>query len=138
MSVGLLLITHNDLGATLLETATKMLACCPLVAESVTVTESCDPELLRSQVLDMLDDLDQGDGVLVLTDMFGSTPANIAASLARSGHVSVTAGVNLPMVVRVLNYAQLDLRALTQKAISGGREGVIACPAPANFDRGAK
>lgn len=128
MSVGLLLITHNDLGSALLETATKMLGRCPLLAETLAVTERTDPDLLRAQSRRMLEDLHRGgQGVLVLTDMFGSTPANIAAGLHREGTVAVVAGVNLPMLVRVLNYSQLELQALIEKALSGGREGVISC-----------
>ncbi len=128
MSVGLLLITHNDLGSTLLETTTKMLGSCPLLVETLAVTERTDLDLLRAQSRRMLEDLCwRTQGVLVLTDMFGSTPANIATGLQQEGAVAVVAGVNLPMLVRVLNYPQLDLQALIEKAISGGRGGVISC-----------
>lgn len=127
MSVGLLLITHNDLGSALLETATKMLGHSPLLAETMAVTLRADPDLLRAQSRQMLKDLDRGQGVLVLTDMFGSTPANIATALRQDGKVEVVAGVNLPMLVRVLNYPQLELQALVEKAVSGGRDGVISC-----------
>ncbi len=128
MSIGLLLITHNDLGSTLLETATKMLGCCPLLVETLAVTERTDLDLVLAQSRRMLEDLCwRAHGVLVLTDMFGSTPANIATGLEQEGTVAVVAGVNLPMLVRVLNYPQLDLQALIEKAISGGRDGVISC-----------
>ena len=127
MSVGLLLITHNDLGSALLETATKMLGSCPLLAETLAVTERVDLDLLRAQSRRMLEDLNRGQGVLVLTDMFGSTPANVATGLQQEGTVAVVAGVNLPMLVRLLNYPQLELQALSEKALSGGRDGVISC-----------
>lgn len=129
MSVGLLLITHNDLGSALLETATKMLGSSPLLAETLAVTEKTDLGLLRAQSRRMLEDLlrRRRQGVLILTDMFGSTPANIATGLRREGTVAVVAGVNLPMLVRVLNYPELGLQALIEKAISGGRDGVISC-----------
>ena len=129
MSVGLLLITHNTLGSALLETATKMLGSAPLAAETLSVTERADPDLLRAQARRMSQDLDRGQGVLVLTDMFGSTPANIASALHREGAVAVVAGVNLPMLVRVLNYPSLDLLELVKKAVSGGRDGVISSEA---------
>jgi PTS system mannose-specific IIA component len=128
MSVSLLIVTHNELGSVLLETATKMLGRCPMLCETLAVTESGDTDLLQDQAQHMYDDLDQGDGVLVLTDIFGSTPANIACRLRQAGgHVCVVAGVNLPMLVRILNYAQLDLDALAEKAESGGRDGVLPC-----------
>jgi PTS system ascorbate-specific IIA component len=130
MSVALLLITHNDLGSVLLETATKMLGHCPLLTETLAVTEHSDPDLLAVQSRRMLEDLDGGQGVLVLADMFGATPSNIATRLRRPGRVSVVAGINLPMLVRVLNYPQLDLKALTEKALTGGRDGVVSCNGP--------
>jgi PTS system mannose-specific IIA component len=127
MSAGLLIITHNDLGAALLETATKMLGRCPLISETLSITQDADPDMLVRQAQQMVDDLNQGNGVLVLTDMFGSTPANIASRLFREREVPVVAGVNLPMLIRVLNYPQLDVIDLEQKALSGGCDGVISC-----------
>jgi PTS system ascorbate-specific IIA component len=72
-----------------------------------------------------VEQLDQGDGVLVLTDIYGSTPSNIASHLSSRPGVQVVAGLNLPMLLRVLNYARLDLATLAEKAVSGGREGVV-------------
>jgi len=127
MSVGLLLVTHNDLGAALLETATKMLAGCPLPTKTLGVSEASDLDLLILQSQRIVERLDQGDGVLVLTDMYGSTPANIATRLQRKNRVAVVAGVNLPMLVRALNYPHLDLPTLTERVLSGGRDGVMEC-----------
>jgi len=131
VSIGLLLVTHNDLGSVLLETATKMLGRCPLRCESLTILDSSDRDLLQEQAKQMAADLDQGDGVLVLTDIFGSTPANIACRLKTDGDSrAVITGVNLPMLVRILNYSHLDLHTLTEKALSGGRDGVVICHSP--------
>ncbi len=127
MGVGILLITHNELGSALLETATKMLGQSPLVVETMAVTLDSEPELLLGQAQSMLQDLDQGDGVLVLSDMYGSTPCNIACRLQRPVRTRVGAGINLPMLVRVLNYAHLDLINLTAKALSGGCDGIVSC-----------
>lgn len=127
MTVGLLLITHNDLGAALLATATRMLACCPLPVGTLGVSETSDLAPLIQQSQSMIKGLDHGDGVLVLTDMYGSTPSNIAARLRCEDRVAVVAGVNLPMLVRALNYPYLDLSELTERVLSGGRDGVIEC-----------
>jgi PTS system ascorbate-specific IIA component len=127
MSVALLLITHDTLGADLVHTATKMLGRCPLETATLTVTLDGDPDLLQSQAQGMLEAMDQGDGVLVMTDMYGSTPSNIANRLLAGHHAAVVAGLNLPMLVRVLNYAGLDLAALSEKARSGGCDGIIVC-----------
>jgi PTS system ascorbate-specific IIA component len=124
VSVGLLIITHNTIGSALLETATKMLGACPLRAETLEITEDMERDLLLGQARAMAAGLDSGEGVLVLTDLYGSTPANIANALAGEG-VRVLAGVNLPMLVRVLNYAALPLPELADKGLSGGRDGVL-------------
>jgi PTS system ascorbate-specific IIA component len=127
MSVGLLLVTHNLVGAALLETATRMLDRCPLMTRALAVTLDSDLEQIAAQARKLVQDVDQGDGVLVLTDMFGSTPANVATRLMRRDRVAVVTGINLPMLVRVLNYAQLCLPELVDKAVSGGRDGVVQC-----------
>jgi PTS system ascorbate-specific IIA component len=127
MSVGLLLVTHGGIGGAVLEAATSMLGGCPLRAEALPVTLETDAEALRAQAARRVRALDDGDGVLVLTDLYGSTPSNVAASLAETGVVRVVAGLNLPMLVRVLNYPADDLPALADKAVSGGNRGILLC-----------
>jgi PTS system ascorbate-specific IIA component len=127
MTVGVLLITHNRIGAELLETATRMLGRCPLAALAIDVREHDDPDALRTEILSCAERIDDGAGLLVLTDLYGSTPANVTDALCRRSQVQVLSGVNLPMLVRVLNYYQLDLAPLAEKALSGGRDGVLGC-----------
>lgn len=123
--VGLLLITHNDIGNALLNTATHMLGMCPLMVSALPVLPDCDPEAMVRRSRELVRQLDHGDGVLVLSDMYGSTPSNIAARLAADGEVMVVCGVNLPMLVRVMNYPRLSLPDLADKAESGGRDGIF-------------
>ena len=127
MSVGLLLITHDRLGEQLLQTATTMLGLCPLNAESIAVRGDGDPDAVIEVADQMLSRLDEGDGVLLLTDIYGSTPSNIAMRLLDARRATLVAGVNLPMLIRVLNYPRLSLDELAQKALSGGRDGVLLC-----------
>ena len=136
MSVGLLLITHNRIGAELLSTATRMLGTCPLTARVLAVSERDDPDGLSATALNLVAALDDGSGVLVLTDLFGATPANVATGLAGRCNVRVIAGVSLPMLVRVLNYPRLGLAEIAEKARSGGRDGVLPCPQPEFRPRG--
>lgn len=129
MSIGLLIVTHNNIGRTLLDTATRMLGVCPVATELLDVSWDCQPDTICDQAKRMIASLDRGDGVLVLTDMFGGTPSNIANRLGDRRHkVAVVTGVNLPMLVRILNYASLDLQEVVEKAFSGGRGGVFVCP----------
>jgi PTS system ascorbate-specific IIA component len=131
VSVGLLLITHAGIGAELLAAATRMLGACPLRAKALAVGNADDPESVGKRARAYARDLDAGDGVLVLTDLFGSTPSNIASRLGDTGRprIRILSGVNLPMLVRVLNYPQLPLDAMVDKAVSGAREGVLICHA---------
>jgi mannose PTS system EIIA component len=128
MSIGLLLITHSRIGEALLETASKMLEGSELpMIRTLSVGVDCNPDQLKQEARVLLNRLDEGQGVLVFTDMYGSTPSNIAYGLAEKGRVNVISGVNLPMLIRTLNYSALDLQAMTEKAVSGGREGIHCC-----------
>jgi len=124
MSVGVLIITHNSIGSSLLEAANDMLGSCPLHLKMLSITHASHPEALWKQTQELVDRLDTGYGVLILTDMYGSTPSNIACHVAEEKHAQVVTGLNLPMLIRVLNYSRLSLAELVQKAVSGGREGV--------------
>ncbi len=127
MSVGLLLITHNGIGDLLLQTAENIFGNPPLKCGAVPVTDNSDREQLLRQATQLADRLDDGEGVLVLTDLFGSTPANIATDLQQEDRINVVSGVNLPMVLKVFNYASLDLATLTEKVLSGGQKSILAC-----------
>ncbi len=128
MSVGILLITHGALGSELLRIASGIFGTCPARADALGVENDapCDPLLEDAE--QRAARLDEGDGVLVLTDLYGSTPANLAVALRdRRDRVRVLAGVNLPMLVRALSYTALDLDQLVEKALMGGRDGVLLC-----------
>jgi len=129
VSVGVLLITHKPLGADLLRIATEILGGRPPGIEAMEVSNDVSREVLIEDARRRLPRLDAGDGVLILTDLYGSTPANVAvALLSMHDRVRVIAGLNLPMLLRALNYASLELDAVTEKALQGGRDGVLACP----------
>ena len=130
MSIGVLLLCHAGVGEAMLATATEMLGVCPLATEVVSVPGDCDPDAVFDQACQRIDRLDSGSGVLVLADLFGSTPANIACRLSRPGAIEVVSGLNLPMLVRVLNYPGLSLPEMVGNALSGGREGIFACTLP--------
>jgi PTS system ascorbate-specific IIA component len=125
--VGLLIITHDHVGTALYDAAVQMLGMCPLMAEVLPVMADCDPDAMVSHGRELVDKLNQGDGVLILTDMYGSTPSNIAARLAVNHQVLVVSGINLPMLVRIMNYPTLGVMELALKAESGGRDGIFYC-----------
>ena len=127
MNVGILLITHGNIGAVLLQSATEVLGVCPLSTTTISTTQGSDPERVLASAKQAAQEMDCGDGVLVLTDLYGSTPSNIACRLHELHDVRVVSGVNLPMLIRVLNYPDLDLDDLMHKAVTGGRDGVLIC-----------
>jgi PTS system ascorbate-specific IIA component len=128
MTIGLMLVSHGPLGEVLLDIAVKNLSVCPLSTATLSIPLDVDPEALQERACRLIDELDSGDGVLVLTDIFGATPSNIACKLSRQRHVMVVAGLNLPMLMRVLNYPQLGLAELAERAVDGGRQGVMLMP----------
>jgi len=126
MSVGLLLITHNNVGKSILDAASSVLGHCPLQAITVSIENDCDPDKKSESVKKYLKKLNSDDGVLIITDMYGSTPSNIACRHV-SGNIKAISGLNLPMLVRILNYPEMNLNQLIAKAKSGGTNGVMTC-----------
>ncbi|MDQ3563847.1 MAG: PTS sugar transporter subunit IIA [Pseudomonadota bacterium] len=125
MSVGILIIGHDNVGESLRDNAVKTFGAEPLPLAVVSIGRDCEPERAHAQASAMIQALDQGDGVLVLTDICGATPCNIATRLLGEARVKIVTGVNLPMLLRVLNYADLGLERLVDKAITGGRDGIV-------------
>ncbi|MDH5472216.1 MAG: PTS sugar transporter subunit IIA [Gammaproteobacteria bacterium] len=127
MSVGLLLITHTGIAKSLLDTADKMLGTYSTKIKALEVPLDASTESIKILAQNHIKDIDQGDGILILTDLYGSTPSNIGCSLLERPDIHLIAGVNLPMLVRVLNYSDLNLDELTVKAETGGKDGIIQC-----------
>jgi PTS system mannose-specific IIA component len=126
MAVGVLLITHEGIGTALVAVATRLLRQLPLRTEAFEVGYDADPDALLPQASAALRKVDGGDGVLVLTDLYGATPSNLASRLARIGTpVRRVSAVNLPMLLRVMNYAELELDQLPAVAAAGARNGVL-------------
>jgi mannose PTS system EIIA component len=126
MAVGILLVTHPGIGPALIAVATRLLRQLPLKTEAFEVSFEADPEALLPAASAALRRVDDGQGVLVLTDLYGATPSNLAAQLARLGTpVRRVSALNLPMLLRVMNYAELDLEELPAVAAAGARNGVI-------------
>ena len=127
--IGILLITHGTLGESLIHTAIHVLNKRPPRLRQLGVTAQDDPLLLLPQARALVKDLDSGDGVLILTDMYGGSPSNVAAKLVVPGRIEALAGVSLPMLIRALTYREKTLGLMITKAISGGCEGVLRVPA---------
>ena len=126
MACGILLVTHPGIGASLLAVATALLRQLPLKAEAFEVPLDADLEVLLPQASAALRRVDGGDGVLVLTDVYGASPRNLARQLARLGTpVRRVSALSLPMLLRVMNYAEQGLDQLPATAAAGTRNGAI-------------
>ena len=129
MTVGVLIISHPGVGSAMLHIASRIIGrvSLPIKCLEVPPDSPVDPALESAR--SMLKVLDRGSGVLVLTDIYGATPHNIAQQVAcgRTG-TAVLSGLNLPMLVRIFNYPDDDLDTLTGKAAEGGSRGIMSCP----------
>jgi len=123
--IGILIVAHGAFGEALIHSASHVLGKRPLRVRQVGVTVHDDPEAILPQARDLVRELDEGGGVLVLTDIYGATPGNIALRLLVPGRVEGISGVNLPMLIRALTYREQALGVVVEKALSGGSEGVI-------------
>lgn len=124
MSVAVLLITHDKIGQAMLDTAGKIMGTMPLSIHRMGISMNARLEDTLDKAHQQIADIDEGDGVLILTDLFGATPSNIARQL-QSGNIAVITGLNLPMLIRVLNYPRLSLPEMVDKAVSGAHDGII-------------
>lgn len=127
--IGLLIVAHGTLGESLIHCASHVMGKRPLYLRQLGVTVHDDPDAILPQGRDLIRFLDQGDGVLVMTDIFGATPSNIACRLLKAGRVEGVSGINLPMLIRALTYREKSLAELIEKTLEGGKEGIFNMPA---------
>ncbi|MDG2525495.1 PTS fructose IIA subunit family protein [Stenotrophomonas sp. HITSZ_GD] len=126
MACGILLITHPGIGSSLLQVATTLLRQLPLKTEAFEVPFDADLDVLLPQASAALRRVDGGEGVLVMTDLYGASPSNLAGRLARLGTpVRRVSALSLPMLLRVMNYPEQGLQDLPATAAAGTRNGAI-------------
>ena len=125
MQAGILLITHEAVGDALIAAARHVMPQLPLRVAAMEVPADADVDTMRRLTSRHVRDLDQGGGVLVLSDLYGATPCNIGLSVCGIGaSVRCVSGLNLPMLLRVMNYAEKSLDELAEIAAAGGRGGI--------------
>ena len=136
MTVSLLVITHNQIGQELIDAATSILGCDELDINFISVSAHLKPQDLGSyadQIKNTIATLDiagsnsngNSNGILILTDICGATPYNLAKYFATDKNINIVSGINLPMLLRVLNYPNQSLQALSVTAIEGAHKGVL-------------
>jgi PTS system ascorbate-specific IIA component len=125
--IGVLIVTHGEIGTSLLASAAQILGATQAQVATLSVWRQDDPDDLVLRARELLEQIDAGDGVLVLTDIFGATPGNVVSRLLEDGRVEGVSGVSLPMLLRVLTARRKagNLSAAVQRALSGGAEGIV-------------
>lgn len=120
--IGLVIVTHGQLAAELINALEHV------CGEQVNIIAVCigpddDMEQRRAQILQSIEDAEEGNGVVLLTDMFGGTPSNLAISIMDKANVEVIAGVNLPMLIKLASVRQTEaLAEAAQSAQEAGRK----------------
>ena len=136
----ILLIAHAPLANALRQCALHVFPDCEAVVAAIDVQPNLSPDetLAMARIaLEQLGSLPQVNGVLVLTDIFGATPSNVAQKLVDGSGSRLITGVNLPMLLRSVSYRHEPLEMLVSRAVIGGTQGVmqVAVTAPQNQPR---
>ena len=124
--IGILILTLGRVGEGLLEEATMIMGKTPEGVKTFTANCNQSPDIILGDLRKMLDEFGDCDGILILADIYGATHVNAACRLLEHDKIEMVAGVNLPMLVRVLNYRNLSLHEMVELAVTGGKAGVIA------------
>lgn len=123
--VGILLLTHAPLGQAFIEAASHVFRGCPERIEAIDVWADQDTAEVKALAHQAISRLDNGSGVLVITDVMGGTPSNCTLTLSQPGHVEVIAGISLPMLLRALTYRNDTLDVVVEMALAGGQGGAV-------------
>jgi len=128
--IGVILLAQPDLAQGLLGAACHCLQQPPPGLEVVPVDYQEPPEKLRTRLAEAIARADYGQGVLILTDIYGATHTNTACTLLERRRIELITGMNLPMLIKVLNYRDLPLEDVIDKALSGGSGGIVIAANP--------
>lgn len=123
--IGILVAAHGSLGESLIECAAYVLGQRPEHLLALDLSEPADPEQLLAEARAKVAQLDEGEGVLVLTDIYGATPCNTVRRLVEPGRVEAVAGVSVPMLLKAITYRREALNQLADRVVQGAHEGTF-------------
>ncbi|WP_320041336.1 PTS sugar transporter subunit IIA [uncultured Desulfobacter sp.] len=122
---GILIVTHANLGAALIDTLEFILGAKQEKLGTISIDIKQDPESLRNKIKRGIKDVYCENGVIILTDMFGGTPSNLAYAFLEEGKVEVISGVNLPILLKaVTTREKMEIKELTAALIEHGKKSI--------------
>ena len=123
--IGILVVTHANLGGSLIETVGFVLGNEPENLRAVSIDIQEDPERLRKKIKKGISKVRTDAGVIILTDMFGGTPSNLSYSFLEDGRVEVISGVNLPILLKAVNSRKkMEMKELTNSLVEHGKRSI--------------
>lgn len=122
MNVAILLVTHDNIASNMLRIATSIVNASASNIASIEIPMDASIEEMESEIYKQIDNLDINDGIIIITDMYGGTPCNIVIKTINTEDTQLISGLNLPMLIKLLNYRELPLDELSKKIVSGGKE----------------
>jgi len=123
--IGVMVVSHEPLGTALIHCTRHIYGRLPVQLAALDVIPDEDPDQAYSAAIELLARINDGSGVIVLTDLFGATPSRIAARLAQPHKVVVLAGVNLPMLVKALNNRRMPVEELVDTLLSSAQGAIL-------------
>lgn len=123
--IGILLLTHAPLGAAFVQAASHVFRGLPERLEAIDVIADQNIDEVKQMAAAAVRRLDDGHGVLILTDVMGGTPSNCCKQIGDPEHVAVVAGISLPMLLRALTYRHDELEVVVEMALAGGQNGAL-------------
>ena len=124
MNIALIFITHDGIASNLLRIGEAIIKKQNKNISFTEVPMDADPQQITRDIENDISTLDTNDGIVFITDIYGGTPSNIAQTLATRYDADFLCGVNLPMVIRLLNYRNENKTTLIQKALDGACKGI--------------
>ena len=123
--IGILLVTHRQLGSALIDAAEFILKEKPDNVISVSIDLNENADVLRKKIKSGIQQVNQNQGVLILTDMFGGTPSNLSYSLLEEGRIEVLSGVNLPILLKAIHLREKEpLGEMVEKLVPFGKRSI--------------
>ena len=123
--IGIVIVTHEQLGEALIGAAEFIIGSRPEALESVSIDLNENAEKLRAKIARGIKNVEGKEGVIILTDMFGGTPSNLSYSFLEEGHIEVLSGVNLPILIQAAtDRKKMKLDKLAAKLEAFGKKSI--------------